>query len=171
MALKSEHAPIIAGISFFEGHYDAPLAAIPTRASGWLEGQTLAYLIDFLGVDGKTVEFRIHYQDAASNKPLGFPPPLAALDDKRPVDLALVCMPGFNEVKNYPDDLLARLTPRHIVLIHWENFFETLPDDWHQLHTVPHEPADKFLAHLKTIVPSDVDVTLPAPGAWMRFAP
>jgi len=171
MALKSEHAPIIAGISFFEGNYDAPLKAIPTRASGWLEGQTLAYLIDFLGADGKTVEYRIHYQDAASNPPLGFPPPIATLDDKRPVDLALVCMPGFNEVAHYPDDLLARISPRHIVLIHWENFFETLPDDWHQLRTVPHEPADQFLAHLKTILPAGVDYTLPAPGAWMRFAP
>jgi L-ascorbate metabolism protein UlaG (beta-lactamase superfamily) len=170
MALISEHAPIIAGISFFEGDVDAPLKTIPTRASGWLEGQTLAYLIDFLGADGK-VEYRIHYQDAASNQPLGFPPPLAALDDPRPVDLALVCMPGSNEVKGYPDDLLARLTPRHIVLIHWENFFERLPDDSHDLHTVPHEAADKFMAHLATIVPAGGDYTLPAPGAWMRFAP
>ena len=103
MALKSMHAPIIWGISFFEGDYDAPLRQLPKRASGWLEGQTLAYLIDFLGADGKTVEFRIHYQDAASERELGYPPPLDMLDNKRPVDLALVCMPGFNEVDNYPE--------------------------------------------------------------------
>ena len=76
MALKSMHAPIIWGISFFEGDYAAPLTQLPKRASGWLEGQTLAYLIDFLGADGKTVEYRIHYQDAASERMLGFPPPL-----------------------------------------------------------------------------------------------
>ncbi len=169
MALKSEHAPIFAGISFFEGNYDAPLKAIPTRATGWLEGQTLAYLIDFLGADGK-VAYRIHYQDAASNPPLGFPPPLASLDDARPVDLALVCMPGSNEVRNYPDGLLARFSPRHIVLIHWENFFETLPDDASQLRTVPHEPAEKFLEHLQAVAPG-IPYTLPAPGAWMRFSP
>jgi len=141
MALKSMHAPIIWGISFFEGDYDAPLKQLPKRASGWLEGQTLAYLIDFLGADGKTVEFRIHYQDAASERMLGFPPPLDMLDNKRPIDLALMCMPGFNEVDNYPEDFIGKYQPRFVVLIHWENFFEVLPDADKpaELRTVAHD--------------------------------
>jgi L-ascorbate metabolism protein UlaG (beta-lactamase superfamily) len=170
MALKSEHAPIIFHIKFFEGNYDQPLKEIPTRASGWLEGQTLAYLIDFLSADGKTVEFRIHYQDAASTAPLGFPPMFDQPQDQRPVDLALVCVPGFNEVENYPEALVARLKPKFVVMIHWENFFALLPDDPRDLRTVPTEKPERFIARLEAATPK-VKYTLPAPGAWMRFAP
>jgi hypothetical protein len=171
MALESEHAPIIAHLKFFEGTYDAPLPALPTRAWGWREGRTLAYLIDFLGADRKTVEFRVHYQDAASTAPLGFPPPLAQPQDARRVDLAIVCMPGFDQVKKYPEAIVKRLNPRFVVIIHWENFFELLPDDPKQLRTVPTEDAQGFLARLQAVLPEDASFTLPAPGAWMRFAP
>jgi len=171
MALRSEHAPIIAGLKFFEGAYDQPLTALPTRAYGWKEGQTLAYLIDFLGADGETVEFRVHYQDAASNARHGFPPPLPRPDDKRRVDLAIVCMPGFDQVKDYPEAIVEWLKPRHVVIIHWENFFELLPDDRTGLRTVPTEDAEGFLARLQAVLPEGADFKLPAPGAWMRFAP
>jgi hypothetical protein len=171
MALKSEHAPIIFHIKFFEGNYDQPLPEIPTRASGWREGQTLAYLIDFLSADGKTVEFRIHYQDAASTAPLGFPPMFDQPQDQRRVDLALVCVPGFNEVENYPEKIVTRLNPRFVVMIHWENFFALLPDDPQDLRTVPTEKPERFIARLEAVIPKDAKYTLPAPGAWMRFAP
>ena len=172
MALKSEHAPIIAGLKFFEGAYDQPLTALPARAYGWKEGQTLAYLIDFLGADGETVEFRVHYQDAASNARYGFPPPLPHAEDKRRVDLAIVCMPGFDQVEDYPEAIVKWLNPRHVVIVHWENFFELLPDDRTGLRTVPTEDAEGFLARLKAVLlPEGAEFKLPAPGAWMRFAP
>jgi hypothetical protein len=166
MALKSEHAPIIAHLKFFEGSYDAPLVEIPKRAWGWREGQTLAYLVDFLGADGTTVDFRIHYQDAASTPPLGFPPP-----DGRRVDLAIVCMPGFDQVDGYPKGIIDRLNPRFVVIIHWEDFFALLPDDPKDLRTVPTENAEKFIALLQEALPQDASFTLPAPGAWMQFSP
>jgi L-ascorbate metabolism protein UlaG (beta-lactamase superfamily) len=172
MALRSEHAPIIAHLKFFEGNYTEPLKELPTRAFGWREGQTLAYLIDFMSADRKTVEFRIHYQDAASNEPLGFPPSsFADPADDRPVDLAIVCMPGFDQVKDYPEAIVKRLKPRFVVIIHWENFFELLPDDPKDLRTVPTEDAQRFLARLQAVFPEADRVKLPAPGAWMRFAP
>jgi len=166
MALKSEHAPIFAHLKFFEGTYDAPLSEIPVRASDWREGQTLAYLIDFLGADGKTIDFRIHYQDAASTPPLGFPP-----RDSRRVDLAIVCMPGFDQVRRYPEAIVKRLDPRFVVIIHWEDFFELLPDDPKDLRTVPTENAEAFLARLWAVLPRDASFELPAPGAWMQFPP
>jgi L-ascorbate metabolism protein UlaG (beta-lactamase superfamily) len=171
MALRSEHAPIIAHVKFFEGNYTEPLQQLPTRAFGWREGQTLAYLIDFLSADRKTVEFRIHYQDAASNEPFGFPPPFVDPGDDRPVDLAILCMPGFDQVKDYPEAIVKRLKPRFVVIIHWENFFELLPDDPQDLRTVPKEDAQRFLARLQAVFPEADRVKLPAPGAWMRFAP
>ncbi len=171
MALKSEHAPIIFHLKFFEGTYSEPLQELPTRAFGWREGQTLAYLVDFLSADGKTVEFRVHYQDAASTAPLGFPPMFNQPQDQRRVDLALVCMPGFNQVENYPEKIIKRLNPRFVVIIHWENFFELLPDDPRDLRTVPAQNAEGFLARLQAVLPNDAQFKLPAPGAWMRFAP
>ena len=171
MALRSEHAPIIAHIKFFEGNYDTPLAKLPTRAYGWREGKTLAWLIDFLGADGQSVEFRVHYQDAASTAPLGFPPVFARPADQRRVDLALVCMPGFDQVPHYPEALIERLNPRAVVLIHWEDFFAPLPDASSDLRTVAAEDAPTFLARLQAVMPSNATFTLPAPGAWMAFSP
>jgi len=171
MALRSEHAPIIAHLKFFEGSYDAPLAKLPTRAFGWREGQTLAYLIDFLSADGQVVEFRVHYQDAASTAPLGFPPVFTRPPDQRRVDLALVCMPGFDQVPRYPEALIERLHPRAVVLIHWEDFFAPLPDASSDLRTVAAEDAQAFLARLQAVMPPDATFKLPAPGAWMAFSP
>jgi hypothetical protein len=170
MALKSEHAPVIFHLKFFEGDYDMPLQKVPTRAFGWREGQTLAYLIDFLSPDGKTVDFRIHYQDAASTFPLGAPPDLDQLEDQRPVDLAIVCVPGYSQVKNYPEAILHQLKPRFVVMIHWENFFELLPDDSRDLRTVPTVNVARFIEIVQATRP-EPEYILPAPGAWMHFAP
>jgi L-ascorbate metabolism protein UlaG (beta-lactamase superfamily) len=170
MALKSEHASIVWGIKFFEGHYREPLPALPASAWDWREGQTLAYLIDFLAADGKTVEFRVHYQDAASNPPFGFPPLFKGAPDERPVDVAILCVPGFNQVTNYPDALIERIKPRSVILVHWENFFAPLPDDARHLQVVPNTDVGDFLARLKPGA-RDTRVTLPAPGAWLRYAP
>jgi L-ascorbate metabolism protein UlaG (beta-lactamase superfamily) len=170
MALKSEHAPVFWGIKFFEGHYDRPLPHPPTRPSEWREGQTLAYLIDFLGVDGRTVEFRIHYQDAASNPPYGFPPLFSGSADQRNVDLAILCMPGFDQVKEYPEAIIRRTQARAALLIHWEDFFAPLPDDPRDLRTVPTLDAQGFLERVKPAL-GGAPFKMPAPGAWLRYAP
>ena len=169
MPLKSEHAPIFLHLKFYEGTYTEPLKEIPTRAGGWREGQTLAYLIDFLSADGKTVEFRVHYQDAASTAPLGFPPQFNPPDQRR-VDLAFVCVPGFNQVEKYPEKIVERLKPRYVVMIHWENFFQLLPDNASELRLVPTENAALFIERLTKVIPADAQF-MPAPGTWMRFSP
>ncbi len=173
MALKSEHAPVVLHLKFFEGNYDQPLSELPRRASGWVEGQTLGYLIDFLNTDGK-VDFRIHYQDAASTHPLGFPPPLDQLQDARSVDLAIICMPGFDQVEEFPEQIVNRLKPRYALVIHWENFFRRLPDDPKDLHTLPTLNAERFLERLDKVLKDNNPSSfykLPAPGTWLRFAP
>jgi hypothetical protein len=170
MALKSEHAPIFWGIKFWEGDYRSALQELPTRPSGWREGQTLAYLIDFLGVDERTVEFRVHYQDAAANPPFGFPPLFSGTPDERRIDVAILCMPGFNQVKEYPEAIIERTNARAALLIHWEDFFAPLPDDLRDLRTVPTLNAQEFLRRLKPAL-KDAPFKMPAPGAWMRYAP
>ena len=92
MAVRSEHAPIFLHHQFAPGTYDKPLTEIPTKASDWKEGQTIAYVIDFLD-DAGQVDFRIFYQDAGSTPPLGIPPDDDVVGTRR-FDVAVLCMPG-----------------------------------------------------------------------------
>ena len=169
MAIESEHAPHFMGIKVFKGKYRKDKDKLPARAAAWREGQTFAYLIDFMSADGKTVEFRIHYQDATSNPPLGFPPSLTQPEDQRRVDVAIVCVAGYEQVKHYPESIIQKLNPRFVVLGHWENFFSHLPDDPEDLRTVPMMNAKRFIKRLKTVFPRDDRIKMPAPGAWMQF--
>lgn len=166
MALDSEHAPIFLHLKFSEGEYTQPLAELPQRATDWREGKTLAFVIDFLRADG-TVDFRVHYQDAASTPPLGFPPDI----DGRRVDVAILCVPGFDQVEGYPRGIVERTRPRYVVGIHWENFFRTIPDDPDDLALVPTLDANRFIATLTPTLPRDAQFLLPAPTTWMTFPP
>lgn len=171
MAIESEHAPHFMGFKLYKGKYDNPLDKLPTRANSWREGQTFAYLIDFMSDDGSTVKFRIHYQDATSNPPYGFPPPFTHPEEHRRIDLAIVCVAGYEQVEHYPEAIIRELNPRYVILSHWENFFGHLPDDSANLRTVPMMNAKRFLDRLKSVFPHDDRIIMPAPGAWIRFDP
>ncbi len=160
LPLRSQHAPhLLRRVKVFGGSVPTPLQEPACNAYHWREGQTLAYLIDFLSEDGERVEYRIHYRDAASNEPYGQPPPLTGKDD-HPVDLLVLCVASFDQVDDYPQWVIRNLKPRHILLSHWEDFFR--PPDW-PLAAVPLTDTAGFAARL----PSDVGWTTLAPGASM----
>jgi hypothetical protein len=117
MALESEHAPHFFGFKFYCGEVESPLKSLPNRASGWKEGKTLAFLIEFLREDG-TPAMRVHYQDSASTPPLGFPP-----EEIDRVDIVIACLASFARVTGYPQEILQRLKPREVIAGHWEHFF------------------------------------------------
>lgn len=133
MALASSHAPALR-FGFF--HYDYvrgtipdTLTALPEHANEWKLGEPYAYLIDVLGQGGRTV-FRIYYQDAASDAPLGLPP--AHLDDHR-IDLAILCVPNARDARPVsPDVLLDALRPRYVIAGHWESFFAPQTEGIHR---------------------------------------
>jgi L-ascorbate metabolism protein UlaG (beta-lactamase superfamily) len=122
MALHSEHASHFLGIKVFKGKLATDRDALARSAFGWKEGQTYAFLIDFLAETEERPVFRIHYQDAASTPPYGFPPPL---DDGVPVDVAIVNVAAFGEAEDYPEGIVRELQPRHVILSHWEDFFRS----------------------------------------------
>ena len=167
MAIKSKHAPQFMGKVFYEGEHKADLDILPDKASGWLGGKVLAFLIDFMDGDGKNPEFRIHYQDAASEPHNGFPPPFS--EPERGIDLAILCVAGFIEVSSYPEKLISKLQPRFLILGHWENFFKKLPQHPRKLKVAPSVCARLFLKRLKRVFPAHDRVKMPAPGAWMPF--
>jgi hypothetical protein len=120
MALRSEHAPHLFGKSFIPRRATPPRTTPPERPWEWQEGQTLAFLVDFLDDDGRVL-FRLHYQDSASNPPLGFIPPLPE-SERAPLDVALLTGASFHQVSAYPDSLLSAARPRQVVLGHTDDF-------------------------------------------------
>ena len=164
MALRSEHAPQGFGVKLFTGRIDHDLTELPWNAYGWKEGQTLAFLIDVLGADGRPI-LRFHYQDAASTPPLGFPPKMDG-PGTPPVVVALLCVASFDQVPRYPEGLIEALQPRHVVLGHWENFFSRdLPPS-----PLPFLDTRSFSTRLSAALPPGAQWHTPIPGeALLRF--
>ncbi|MGE0158843.1 MAG: MBL fold metallo-hydrolase [Gemmatimonadales bacterium] len=125
MPLRSFHAPHFDGYTLYRGTRAEPLSEEPAWASEWLDGETYAFLIDFMaGPD--SIAFRVYYQDAVAPPPAGFAPD--ALIEERPVDLALIVPATFDQVDWHPEALVENLNPRRVLLGHWEDFFSPVEE-------------------------------------------
>ncbi len=163
MALRSGHAPHFMGIHLYRGQQETPASQLPTWAGEWLEGTPLAYLIDFLSPTGEVV-YRVHYQDAASAAPEGFPPELG---DGVEVDLAILCPPGYEELDDYPEGILERLRPGRVFLGHWENFFRPRTEE---LRSVPGTDLEKFIDRVEAVIPSGTEWSMLEPGLIVQVS-
>lgn len=163
MPLRSGHAPHFIGINLYRGQVEEPADELPDRAGEWVEGRPLAYLIDFLSAGGDVV-YRVHFQDAAATPPDGFPPP----SDGIPVDMAILCAPGYEEVTGYPAGLLQRLDPVHVLPTHWEDFFRSRREE---IRAVPGTDLEDFLAEMEAALPADARWDMLYPGSRVRVAP
>lgn len=120
MALRSHHAPHFDGYTLFQGSRDVALSQAPRYAADWLDGETFAFLIDFLsGPD--SVAFRVYYQDAVVAAPFGFAPD--ELIAEHPVDVAILVPATFDQVDWHPEAFIENLQPKRVLLGHWEDFF------------------------------------------------
>ncbi len=120
MPLRSRHAPHFDGYTLYQGTVERPLTAPPRYATEWLDGETFAYLIDFLDASG-SIAFRVYYQDAVVAPPLGFAPDELIAD--RPVDVAIFVPATFDQVDWHPEAFVENLRPKRVLLGHWEDFF------------------------------------------------
>lgn len=114
----SSHAPQLLHRNLMRGVYGEARARVPTHAFRWREGEPLAYLIDFM--EGDKVALRVYYQDAAAEAPFGLPD--QATLDAHAIDVAILCVASYHQVKTHPEAIVA-LQPKHLLLGHWENFF------------------------------------------------
>jgi hypothetical protein len=163
-AARPEHAPHAwPGIKLFQGHVEEPPSEPPRSAYAWKEGQTYAFLIDVLADDGETPLLRIHYQDAASNPELGWPP--RELLAERRVDLAVFCAASFALVREHPQAILRELEPRHAMAAHWEDFFAAPSAD---PKVVPLTDLSELLGRLRGALPEG-RFSVPKPGEQIRF--
>ena len=121
-ALPSDHAPHFLGHTFMAGDVVSPMTEIPSRVGQYLEGQTLVFLVDFLDEAGN-VAWRVFINGAASSAAgaEALRKHQSLLDERR-TDVAILCVPGWDKVDDYPDSLLRLLRPENIVLSHYDDF-------------------------------------------------
>jgi L-ascorbate metabolism protein UlaG (beta-lactamase superfamily) len=122
LAICSEHPAQIGPIHYGEGDVVDEKCTPETNMNEWKEGETVALLIDFL--DPKTDQplYRVFYEDAPTNTPIGHVP-TKFLAEKR-VDLALMCVGTYDKVDDAsPRIALDALAPRYAIGGHWEDFF------------------------------------------------
>lgn len=166
MPIKSDHAPHLMGIKVMSGSYKEALTELPSTAYGWKEGQTYAYVIDFLDNQQQPI-YRIHYQDAASNSPDGLMP---VMDDTKAVDMAILCVAAFHQVDDYPDAILQQAQPKTIVLGHWEDFFgnNSVDNKTKSLKGVRMTNIDAFIRRVEAAKVAGAISVLPAPLSWIQ---
>ncbi len=163
MPLRSEHAPHLFCFTAFSGEVTEDRKCLPSSSWCWKEGQTLAYLIDFMAADG-SIEHRILYQDTAAGSPEFGGLPRLPSSDTRKVDVLVVCLASFHNVDNYPRGVIYGTDPRNVVVGHWEDFFS----DPKELKVVRGTNGKRFMKKLSKLHPPE-RTFLPAPAAWMVF--
>ena len=108
-------------MKFFNGDYDEVPRKVK-KATDWKEGQTLAYLVDFM--EGKMISKRIYVlSGGASEGPIGFINNIETLKGKK-IDLMVMCAASHENVNNYPQRILSLHQPTYVMAVHWEDFFE-----------------------------------------------
>ncbi|HET9948707.1 MAG TPA: hypothetical protein VFQ22_07285, partial [Longimicrobiales bacterium] len=159
MALRSKHAPHFDGYTLYAGTRAEPLDEEPAFASDWLDGETFAFLIDFLaGPD--SVAFRVYFQDAVAAPPAGFAP--EALVRERPVDVAILVPATFDQVDWHPEALVENLRSRRVLLTHWEDFFVPIEEPLRSIRLTD-------LAHFEARLDRVFDGPWWRPDLWTEF--
>jgi hypothetical protein len=122
--IHSAHAPHVKlfglDVEAFGGRQKTRRKDAPHRGQDFHLGYPWAYLIDLLDEAGKPA-FRIHYMDAAAEPPHGVLTGASPKD--RDVDVHIACVPGFDYVDEYPDEVLRWGNVRYVMAAHWEDFF------------------------------------------------
>ena len=143
MPLRSYHAPHFNGYTLYQGRRARPLTSVPRTAEEWLDGDTFAFIVDFLDRAG-SIAFRVYYQDAVVAPPLGFAPEELMAD--RSADVAILVPATFDQVDWHPEAIIENLRPRRVVLGHWEDFFTPIDEPTKSLRNTDLEHFERRLA-------------------------
>lgn len=139
-------------------------------------------MIDLLSNTGTTL-FRIYYQDSAN--PEGEGVPKLVQEDAEPYDLAVLVMASYRFVRNHPGSIIGSLKPRHVLVIHYEHFFQDCSEPVRFVFPLTNSEANRFMARTRKALeeaevetrgpegrvcgPSSSGWTMPMPGEWVRF--
>jgi hypothetical protein len=180
--VPTEHAPHFWGIHLGKGPIDDPWTK-PWKDRHFLslkEGTPYAFVIDLLSGTGTTL-FRIYYQDSANPEGVGVPK--LVQEDVEPYNLAVLVMASYRFVRNHPGSILGNLKPRHVLVSHYESFFQERSDPVRFVFPLANSEANRFLRRTRDALqgvttqgpegrvcgPSSSGWTMPMPGEWVRF--
>jgi L-ascorbate metabolism protein UlaG (beta-lactamase superfamily) len=175
-ALPSDHAPHFFGHNFMAGDVVRPMTSIPSQVGQYLEGQTLVFLVDFLD-DQESVVWRI-FINGAANSAVGaeaLRKHQSLLNEHR-INVAILCVPGWDKVDDYPDNLLRLLRPENIVLSHYDDFGSPyIPgeDPKNGMRALPFANYDRFVERLRLLNTSNnygFSIYEPKTGQCIFFA-
>lgn len=164
-AFCSRHPPqVMHAIHFWPGCRERDLARAPSLADDYREGETLAFLVDFM--ENGRPAFRVYYQDAPVSRPVGWVGDEVIAE--RPVDLALLCTGNFDAVERPEEVVSANLQARQVVLHHWDDFFD--PSTERRLVPIPGCDVDRFRKALVRELGGDAGrVDVLAPGVLRNY--
>ncbi|HSK81465.1 MAG TPA: hypothetical protein VLQ45_33735 [Thermoanaerobaculia bacterium] len=181
-AVRTEHAPHIFRYLWGKGEAEEWTGPWRPPVRRLKCGTPLAFVLDLLDPESGKTRFRIYLQDSASGAGQGLPP-AAVTGDGHPFDLAVFCLPSYTLVRDAPGWLLGRLQPRHVLVIHYEDFFQSRNRRFVTLMT--RRKADRYLQkiedglRLSSVEPrgplgdvcgaSTREWTLPLPGEALTF--
>ncbi len=120
LPIRSGHPDNVPGIHVFQQRLSEDRARPPTQAAHFQEGDTFAYLVDFLEEDG-TIAHRVLAETSSTGPPAGIAP--SSVFDAHPVDVGLLAMDTANFRRRGQPSVLDHVDPRHVVFCHWGNFF------------------------------------------------
>jgi L-ascorbate metabolism protein UlaG (beta-lactamase superfamily) len=153
-ALPSDHAPHFFGHTFMAGDVVSPMTEVPSRVGQYVEGQTLVFLVDFLDAQ-ESVVWRI-FINGAANSAAGaeaLRKHQNLLNEHR-INVAILCVPGWDKVDDYPDTLLRLLRPENVVVSHYDDFgspYTPGEDPNNGMRFLPFANYDGFIERLKLL--------------------
>ncbi len=139
--ILADHNPHLKNIKAFDGDITTPNKTFTnpyakTTANTWLEGNTFAFVIDYVTNNKITLRF---YIQSSSCSPPGLSVRNAVkaealakegnyfpfLDSLPPhkIDIAFLGIASYAASPQYPAELLTALNPAAVVWLHWEDFF------------------------------------------------
>lgn len=121
----SDHAPHVFGMEFLSAE-SAPQSSEPGSVSAYKLGHALNYFIDFYDSEHQ-IAFRIFINSAAS-RPQVMEHIGAEFLKQHPVNIAILCVPGWDQVDSYPESLIQKLHPEMVMLSHFDNFLAPYKD-------------------------------------------
>jgi L-ascorbate metabolism protein UlaG (beta-lactamase superfamily) len=157
--LCSQHPDQFLVFHFGSGCIDDELCTLPERAGDWREGGTIAYLVDFLDPNTGAPIFRIYYQDAPTDAPVGHVHP-DLLAEKR-VDVAILCVGNYDQVTGHPTAIIEAMDPRFVIAGHWESFFRTRAEP---IEDLPFHDVPAFVALMEAAMPGAPDAPVRVDG-------
>jgi L-ascorbate metabolism protein UlaG (beta-lactamase superfamily) len=129
--ILADHNPHLKNIKAFDGDITKPNQTFKspydkTTANTWLEGNTFAFVIDY--VTNKKITLRLYIQSSSCSPSVALAKEgnyFSFLDSlpPHPIDVAFLGIASYAASPQYPAELLTALNPAAVVWLHWEDFF------------------------------------------------